>query len=518
MASVKLSKLLKKAESSGIGLGVLVNSLRQPVGILDKDGSLLIGKDGNPEDERRPILLEDQVAGWVVGSPGSPWVKNLATWLEFLLAQEAENKALAEEVLDKYRELNLLYRLSEKLVSSPQAEAIAQVALQEACPLIRAEAGLFVLQTAGQAELRTIARCGGVLADDITLAPDSIVTRVLASGNGEIANEQPAGMLFQDGGEGNLPVLCAPLKTERGILGAFLVIGAPDRQFTAGDLKLVSVIAMQAAPAIEIVNLHQLELEKERLDRDLETAQQVQTGLLPQSMPDIPGSQVAAYWKPARQVGGDFYDFFQLPDGRWGLVVGDVSDKGMSAALVMAATRTTLRAVLTRLDNPAQVTPGELLGRVNDVLSPDMPMNMFVTCLLVLLDPVSGRLQLANAGHNPPFLRTRQGVEELRAGGLPLGLPAFLVPGAAYEEKDWQVEPGDTLLMYSDGLVEAHDPGGDMYGYPRLRQYMHEAAGPQAVHGEKFIDTLVCSLHEFTGPDWEQEDDVTLVVLEYGQE
>ena len=187
----------------------------------------------------------------------------------------------------------------------------------------------------------------------------------------------------------------------------------------------------------------------QRFEQELEVARLIQQNFLPKQLPELPGWQVAAYYQPAREVGGDFYDVIPLPDGRVGFVIGDVTDKGVPAALVMAATRSVLRAAAQRL-----VEPGEVLERVNELLCPDMPANMFVTCLYGVLDPATGRFRFANAGHDLPYVKTADGSVELRARGMPLGL----MPGMAYEEKETVLEPGDSLLLYCDGIVEAHDP------------------------------------------------------------
>ena len=208
---------------------------------------------------------------------------------------------------------------------------------------------------------------------------------------------------------------------------------------------------------------------------------------------------MAAYYRPARTVGGDFYDFIELPDGKVGLVVGDVTDKGVPAAMVMAATRSVLRASAQRV-----VDPGEVLERVNELLCPDIPPKMFVTCLYGVLDPATGVLRFANAGHNLPFVRTESGPIELRATGMPLGLMTEM----SYEVKEAVITPGESILLYSDGLTEAHDPSREMFGGPRLGALVGEEPA-----GTKLIDRLLSELESFTGAGWEQEDDITMVAL-----
>jgi serine phosphatase RsbU (regulator of sigma subunit) len=202
-------------------------------------------------------------------------------------------------------------------------------------------------------------------------------------------------------------------------------------------------------------------------------------------------------------VGGDFYDFLELKDGRLGIVVGDATGKGVPAALVMASARSMLRAVAQALGSSS---PGDVLARVNEVLVTDIPSNMFVTCFYGVLDPKSGTFTYANAGHDLPYLWHSGDAEELRARGMPLGL----MPGMSYEQKEIVLEPKDIALLYSDGLVEAHDPTtGEMFGFPRLRALIAEHAAEERALEEALLEEL----HSFVGEGWEQEDDITLLTL-----
>ena len=259
---------------------------------------------------------------------------------------------------------------------------------------------------------------------------------------------------------------------------------------------------------------------RERIEQELRVARLIQQTLLPKTLPELPGYDLAAYYQPAREVGGDFYDFLELEDGRFGLVVGDVTDKGVPAALVMATTRTMLRAAAQRL-----FSPGEVLRLSNDSLVTDIPPNMFITCLYAILEPESGRVVYANAGHDLPYRRlagrsggsgggssssSGGGAQELRATGMPLGL----MPGMRYEEKEIVLEAGESVLFYSDGLVEAHDPAYEMFGFPRLQGLV----GTHRSGGSALIGFLLSELGRFVGEGWEQEDDITLVTLERSEE
>ena len=240
--------------------------------------------------------------------------------------------------------------------------------------------------------------------------------------------------------------------------------------------------------------------ERQRVEHELGVARRIQHALLPKDLPELEGWEIARHYQPAREVGGDFYDFLRLEDGRVGLVIGDVSGKGIAAALVMANTQSVLRAVAQR----EGITPGRVLEEANEVLYAYIPPTMFITCLYAILDPESGGLVYANAGHDLPYLHRNSEAEELRARGMPLGL----MPGMDYEEKEVTLEAGDSALFYSDGLVEAHNPKGEMFGFPRLRALVAE-------YGEEpsLEETLLEELYSFVGEGWEQEDDITLLTL-----
>jgi len=243
--------------------------------------------------------------------------------------------------------------------------------------------------------------------------------------------------------------------------------------------------------------------ERERVEQELQVARSIQHASLPEEVPELEGWEITPHYRPSREVGGDFYDFFELPNGRLGIVVGDATGKGGPAALVMASARSMLRAVAQ-----ASSSPGEVLRRVNEPLATDIPRNMFVTCFYAILEPESGSLRYANAGHDLPYLRRRgDDAEELRARGMPLGL----MPGMSYEEKEITLEVGDGALLYSDGLVEAHDPQRrEMFGFPRLRELVAEHDDDDE---RSLVDSLIGELYSFVGEGWEQEDDITLLTL-----
>ena len=351
-------------------------------------------------------------------------------------------------------------------------------------------------------------------APQLQIAPNDPIVAYLASASGVVEIDKldlhsPA----LDAMKASQIKVVVPLVSQGELIG-LLNLGPrlSQQEYSADDRKLLNDLATQTAPAVQVAQLVRQQQrqaqERERIEQELRVARLIQQTLLPKQVPDLEGYKLAAYYQPAREVGGDFYDFLKLDDEHLGLVVGDVTDKGVPAAIVMATTRTMLRASAQRLDSP-----GEVLKRVNDVIVRDIPPNMFITCLYAILDLKSGLLRYANAGHDLPYRRRRRsssseagGAEELRATGMPLGL----LPGMSYEEKEIVLDRGDSVLFYSDGLVEAHDPERKMFGFPRLQGLV----GAHRSDGPAMVNFLLSELARFTGEEWEQEDDITLVTLD----
>ena len=351
----------------------------------------------------------------------------------------------------------------------------------------------------------TVSRSQKTAASFFDIAPYDPLTAYFLSAPGaveidKLRMDSPALKALQAAGV----KMAVPLVSQGELVG-LLNLGPrlSEQDYSTDDRALLNDLSTQAAPALRVAQLVRekriQEVERERIEQELRVARLIQQTLLPKEIPELPGWQISSYYQPAREVGGDFYDFLYFEDGRMGIVIGDVTDKGVPAALVMATTRSILRSTAH-----ASISPGKVLEQANDLLHPDIPPKMFVTCLYAILDPVSGHLEYANAGHDLPHWRHNGKVTELRATGMPLGL----MPEMFYEEKEVTLGAGDSVLFYSDGLVEAHNPQREMFGFPRLARLLEEKG-----HGTPAIDYLLAELSVFTGKDWEQEDDVTLVTL-----
>ena len=270
-------------------------------------------------------------------------------------------------------------------------------------------------------------------------------------------------------------------------------------------MEIIDGIAQQAALAVQSDLLQREMGERERLERELQLAHEIQQTFMPDQPPALSGWELAFAWRAARQVAGDFYDFFELSDGRLGLVIADVADKGMPAALFMALTRTLMRAAALE-----EASPAAALARVNDLLVPDAQQGMFVTAFYATLSLEAGNLTYANAGHNRPLLWRARGreLERLDQGGMALGV----MEGERLEDYAVRLEPGDHLVLYTDGVSEAFSPQGDMYGEERLREAIQAAAAGSA---QSMLDAIGSSVVAFTG-DVAPSDDRTLVVLRRG--
>ncbi len=306
----------------------------------------------------------------------------------------------------------------------------------------------------------------------------------------------------------NLAVLALPLIAKGNVLGALVVdytdvlhpSGIPIH-FVERWFNILSGIADQTAIAIENTQLYRQEAERQRLQRELEVAREIQASFMPQTYPALPGWQIDAFWQSASQVGGDFYDMFVLPDGRLGLVIADVADKGVPAALFMALSRTLIRVVAQDIPSPT-----EALMRTNELIISDTSSDLFVTVFYAILDPHSGEIVYANGGHNPPLLARCDGeLESLRARGIVLGI----VSPIHLEEKRTHLAPGDLLVMYTDGITDAINEHEEEFGAGQLAVIVEQA---RDCAPDRIIAEIYARVTDFAG-SMPQFDDFTLVAL-----
>jgi serine phosphatase RsbU (regulator of sigma subunit)/putative methionine-R-sulfoxide reductase with GAF domain len=297
-------------------------------------------------------------------------------------------------------------------------------------------------------------------------------------------------------------LMAVPLTIKNDLFGVLLVEEAQGaRRFRSRRLEIITGIAQQAALAIQNDLLQQEMVGRERLETEIQLARQIQQTFIPQGLPSHPAWQFAARWRTARQVGGDFYDVIELPQGRLGLFIADVADKGMPAALFMALTRTLVRAAVTGSESPASA-----LQRVNDQLLPDTHQGMFVTAVYGILDLERGEFSYVNAGHNPPLWVKADGtVERLTRTGMALGV----MEQPSMSARSISLGAGDLLLLYTDGVTDSFSPEGGLFGESRLI----ETVRPIRDQGtEEVLDAVEKRLNEFSDP-LPPADDLTMMAV-----
>ena len=296
-------------------------------------------------------------------------------------------------------------------------------------------------------------------------------------------------------------MMCAPLISSEQTLGVIhLDTMQQDRRFTLDDLELFTAVANQTALALGNARMHQRLLKRERMERDLALARRVQHSFLPGEPPKIEGLEFAAHYKAALEVGGDFYDWIPLNDGRLGIVLGDVAGKGIPAALMMARMMSDVRFLSLR--DPCA---GKVLEGLNEGVIQRGMEDAFVTVVFMILDPDTHEVAIANAAHCPPILRTgRSG--ELVAVADEIGFPIGAMPGGEYGEQTIALAPGDSLTFFTDGVTEALNAEKELYGDDRVLKAM---AVPQATPAS-LVEALLQDIHAHV-QDTPQSDDLTVV-------
>ena len=261
-------------------------------------------------------------------------------------------------------------------------------------------------------------------------------------------------------------MLCVPIRNrDRKIVGALQLLNKNDGTFGQSDLDFLSSISEHMAIAMENATLHMELLEKQRMEEELKLGREIQSRLLPKPPIDVIGTELAALSVPCYEVGGDYYDFLELPDGDLGLAIGDVSGKGVSAALIMSSVQAALRVAA-----PIEEDLAHLVRRLNALIYRSARGRKYATFFFGRYTPTTGVLRYVNAGHNPPFIAVDGKLEELMSTGKPIGI----LPDSTYHERTIEVPPGATLFLYTDGLNEAADPEEEEFGYDRLRELFTE--------------------------------------------
>jgi sigma-B regulation protein RsbU (phosphoserine phosphatase) len=419
--------------------------------------------------------------------------------------------------------LAMLYQLTQAFNSTLDLEEVLNRVMDEVIAATHAERGFVMLiedeppkGAADSSDQRLAFKVARGLDQKTIEDPQfqisrSIVERVAADGEPILTSDAQNDARFNIRQSvmflGLRAILCVPLKFRNKKLGDIYVdnrmqVGI----FTHADLELLRAIASSAAIAIENARLYQVAVEKGRMERELQMARKVQAGLLPQEKPSIPGWAFSTRWKPAREVGGDYYDFIPAQAGKLGLIIADVTDKGMPAALFMASTRSILRASM-----PLALTPADGITQANRLISAESEDGLFVTLFYGLLNPETGELSYINAGHNPPLVfqnneaASADELKQLLATGLQLGMEA----DSTYKQGTLNLHAGDFVLLYTDGVTDALDADKNDFGMARLQEVV--LANCRATT-EELLDAVEKAIDDFTGLA-AQYDDMTMLVI-----
>jgi hypothetical protein len=493
MSTPTLKALLSPRSGALPVLAAMRESMGSEICVIDASGKCLLG---DPSAEaanaiRIPIQHEDSVLGYVTGPPAEAALA--VRLLKQLAAHETERRALAAEVLHLYREIHLIEHLSEQLAPLLNLEAVAQSALEQAQRLITASHGSILVMERVESPLSTAASFGDTNDDSAcgleVLGPESRLARsILERGLAEIVNNCTGDPRVQS------PIfnalICAPLRAGQRTVGV-ITLGntAGGAAYSAADLKLLNTIALQTAASVEnsLLCTQMVDTARERAAyaAELQAASSVQQLLLASASRPTPGFQVDSVYLPASEVGGDFFFVSPAPDGSLTAIVGDVSGKGLTAAMRVAM-------ILGALRRETSHDPGEILAGLNNVLIAQGQLGFTTSCCVrIALD---GTYMLANAGHIAPYL---SGTEIDSPPALPLGIAA----DQNYEAVRGVLRRGERMVLVSDGVPEARSRTGELYGFERL------------------ADLALLPAHDIAkaASEFGQEDDITVLTLALGE-
>jgi serine phosphatase RsbU (regulator of sigma subunit) len=517
MARITLKQILAAQDRLGPVVSTLAEAMGDDVAIEDAAGRLLLGNAVN--GSRHPVMHEGLELGAVTGSARAGAIASL---LAHLAGKEAERKALGTEVLNLYREVNLIYSFSEKLAALLDLERVAALTLQEARHLIVATDGALLLLDEESGALSPVATFGDELPKLTGLVRGAgIVGAVAASGVGEIVNDVQTDPRRVHHVAEMRSLVCAPLKVGERVIGVIVLTSTLPMAYEARELKLLNTLALQTATAIENARLFertvQASAERERLlalnkeaevaragyERELELAARIQADLFPAEMPALAGYDVAARNRPAKRCGGDYYDALTTAGASVLFCVADVSGKGLPASLLMSHMQATLRALLGRtpsLTDLAEVASALMHGST--------AANKYVTAALLDLSPQTGAARYVSAGHiNSIVVRADGATSTLGSTGAALGL---LPPGLPFEETALILERGDMVVLCSDGVTDAQNDVDEEFGEERLTAILGESRSQDA---SQVVARVFDAIDRFAG-DAPQFDDITILVVQ----
>lgn len=426
-----------------------------------------------------------------------------------LLAVEPQEGVAAEDVRKIHQRLRTVLEISSAIGTTlDESDLLNQIMDRMFDVFPQVDRGFVILRDPESKKLITKAskrRDGGNISE-ITFSR-TIIQTVMNNKKAVLSSDAMGDDRFAGGASiVNLQlrsVMCVPLIAQGEIMGILQLdtIRQAER-FTNDDLNLLATIANQAALSIANARMHERLLRRQRIEQDLQFAKRIQQSFLPQNVPDIEGLDIRDWYRSAQEVGGDFYDFIKLPDNRLGIVIGDVSGKGVPAALFMAKLTSDVRYFAM-----SQPDAASTIEHLNNRLAEGQTEDIFVTLLYMCMDISTKKLSVANAGHLPPVVRKGKTNTVERIEGV-VNYPLGVLPEATYEQEDYQLEGGDAMAIFTDGIIEAMDKDKNQYGFERLEAAMTGDFPDVASLGQVVLDDI----RRFVG-DTPQSDDLTLVCL-----
>lgn len=492
MAATTLKALLSPRSGGAAALAAVREHLAPGICIVDGSGKYLLG-DASVASQagygRFPIIHDGVALGNVIGPTSRAGA--VAQLLNHLAAKDSENRALASEVLHLYREIHLIEELSEQLAPLLNVEAVAHSALEQARRLITASHGSILVLERADSPLSVAASFGGICGNgsgEVALlgTASALAASILQRGTGEIVNECGADSRVLDSGCILNALICVPLRAGQRTVGVIMLgNSATDASYSAPDLKLLNTIALQTAAAIEnsflCAEMVQTARERAAYAAELQAASSVQQLLLSSASRPTPGFKVDSVYLPASEVGGDFFFVAPVPDGSLTAILGDVSGKGLTAAMRVAM-------ILGAIRRESSHDPADILAGLNNVLIAQGQLGFTTACCIRI--SLDGSFTLANAGHIAPYVSGR----EL---DTPPSLPLGIAENQSYELVYGRLNDDERIMLLSDGVPEARSKSGELYGFDRLRQLTRLAAGEVANTARTFG----------------QEDDITVLTI-----
>jgi sigma-B regulation protein RsbU (phosphoserine phosphatase) len=530
MTQISFKKLLAKKEVAEL-LNQAIKTSSATVGIQDAQGNLLWGKIPEHPSGKYPIAVGDRLLGWVVSQGDALSIPSV---LNYLAKEEIEKRQMASELLQKYKEINLFYRLSEKITASLELSVVMESVIGETKRLIETTSGSIMLLNEEKKALEIISAFGTTTEQNSQVyinLDEGIAGSVFKTGKGELINNVSSDPRFVAGQNPVSSLMCAPLKTRDRVMGVLTISNQEPIDYKAEDLQLLTILASQAAHAIENVILHKSELKAAVARNEIEKGQQMQKDFLPDRLPQISGWDLAALFAPARQVAGDFYDAFLLDNMQVGLVIADVCDKGVGSALFMALFRSLIRvfsgqthltglAILAEdqnaaasssparqaLTNSAHINALIAVALTNNYVAQNHSnLNMFATLFFGVLDPVTGLLTYVNGGHEPLVILSPEGVKERLK---PTGPAVGIFPNMKFKINQTYIEPGELLFGYTDGVTDARCPTGEFFTQKRLLSLLNQPPDSANVLLEQIHARLTAHI-----ADADQFDDITMLAV-----